>query len=103
MLVAWSPLRRLRGHVAAAVLLLLDFLPFYGIAFETLHEIKCKQSEDRGEEEKMSPAGGDGSPPLLLVTHGFHYRAGEEVTHKGPPWTQTSPTQLNMQILAPHA
>lgn len=72
MPVVYVPLRWLRGHVAAAVLLLLDFLPFYGIAFETLHEIKCKQSKDGGKEEKMSPVGGDGSP-LLFITHGFHY------------------------------
>lgn len=72
------PRRWLRGHVDAAVLLLLDFLPFYGIAFETPHEIKCKQSEDGGKEEKMSPVGGDGSVLLLFITHGSHYRDGEE-------------------------
>ena len=31
------------GRLSAAVLLLLDFLPFYGAAFEMLYEIKCKQ------------------------------------------------------------
>lgn len=38
------------GRLTAAILLLVDFLPFYGVASEMQNEIKRKQAEDRGEE-----------------------------------------------------
>lgn len=54
------------GRLTAAVLLLLDFLPFYGVDFEMLYEIKCKQDEDKGKEGRMSSVGGDSNPLCCL-------------------------------------
>ena len=60
------------GRLAAAdVLLLLDFLPFYGVASEMLYEIKCKQNEDKGEEGRMSSVGGDSNPLCCLPYMAF--------------------------------
>ena len=47
------------GRLTTAVLLLLDFLPFYGVSFEMRNQIKCKQDEDKGKEGRMSSPGGD--------------------------------------------
>lgn len=47
------------GRLITAVLLLLDFLPFYGVAYAMLNEIKCKHDEDKGKEGRMSSVEGD--------------------------------------------
>lgn len=59
------------GRLTAAVLLLLDFLPFYRLAFEMLNEIKCKQDEDQGKEGRMSSVGGDSNPLCCLPYMAF--------------------------------
>lgn len=83
------------GRLAAAVLLLLDFLPFRGVAFEMQNEIKCKQDEDKGKEGRMSSAGGDSNPLRCLPYTAFikAINVGEKQTarHSRMPRKQTGP------------